>query len=51
MPVNMDAVLLIAVGPLLLGVPPLYPYSGSLEDAPLVFLALGFLVVAVLLFL
>jgi hypothetical protein len=46
---NVDILLLIAVGLLLLGVLPVYPYSSSWGFAPSAFLALVF--VAVLAFL
>ena len=51
MPVNVDTILLIAVGLLLLGVLPLYPYSSSWGYAPSAVLALVFVVVLVFVFL
>ncbi len=47
MPVNLDIVLLIAVGLLLVGVLPLYPYSSRWGYTPSAFLALVFVVVLV----
>ena len=49
--VNVDILLLIAVGLLLLGVLPLYPYSSRWGYSPSVFLALVFAVVVVFVFL
>jgi hypothetical protein len=50
-PVNVDILLLIAVGLLLLGVLPLYPYSNRWGYTPSALLAVVFVVVLVLVFL
>jgi hypothetical protein len=49
--VNVDILLLIAVGLLLLGVLPLYPYSTRWGYAPSAFLAVVFAVVLLFVFL
>jgi len=49
--VNVEVLLLIAVGLLLLGVLPLYPYSTSWGYTPSAFLALVFVVVLLFVFL
>ena len=51
MPVSVDILLLIAIGLLLLGVLPLYPYSTSWGYAPSAFLALVFVLVLLFVFL
>ena len=51
MAVSVDILLLIAVGLLLLGVLPLYPYSTRWGYTPSAFLALVFVVVLLFMFL
>ncbi len=50
MPLDVNTIMLIAVGSLLAGALPLYPYNRNWGYAPSVFLALVFLVVLVVIF-